>query len=62
MNSKGKSSFAKVMKKVIDADIKRNSWWPICFGFLHQPKRPEEVRVSLKNNVREKDGEENEQK
>ena len=50
MNSKGKSSFAKVMKKVIDADIKRNSWWPVCCGFLHQPKRPEKLPGELMEN------------
>lgn len=48
MSNKGKSTFTKAMKKVIDADIKRNSWWPICFGFLHQPKRPKQAPISVK--------------
>jgi len=60
MSNKGKSTFTKAMKKVIDADIKRNSWWPICFGFLHQPKRPGGVLRSLKDRVRKNDGDDNE--
>ena len=41
MNSKTKKLLVKLAQKVAEADIKRNSWWPICFSLFHQPKRPE---------------------
>ncbi len=41
MNGKTGKALVKMAQKVAEADIKRNSWWPICFSFFHQPKRPE---------------------
>jgi len=50
MNSKTGKVLVKMAQKVAEADIKRNSWWPICCSFFHQPKRPENAPGELMEN------------
>ena len=50
MNSKTGKVLVKMAQKVAEADIKRNSLWPICCAFFHQPKRPEKLPGELMEN------------